>query len=144
MPLARSHLKLRPRAQLGLALAVVVSLAACSTEVIGQPEPRAASNDRVAAGRRLIASYGCGSCHSIPGVPGADSKAAPPLHQFYQRTYIAGRLPNTEENLVRWIQDPQQIEPGTAMPTLGVTEDEAVAIGAYLYRQPTLSDLINR
>jgi cytochrome c1 len=115
-------------------------LAGCSTQLTGQPEPRTATHGEVAAGRRLIASYGCGSCHSIPGVPGADGQAAPPLQDFYQRTYIAGRLPNTEDNLVKWIEDPQRIEPGTAMPTLGVTEDEAQAIGAYLYRQPPLID----
>jgi len=53
-------------------------------------------------------------------------------------------LPNTEQNLVNWIRDPQQIEPGTAMPTLGVTEDDARAISAFLYRQPTLSESFNR
>jgi thiamine biosynthesis protein ThiI len=46
----------------------------------------------VAAGRRLLAGYGCGTCHSIPGIPGADAKAAPPLDCFYERSYIAGRL----------------------------------------------------
>jgi len=132
------------RSQLGLMLVVVVFLGACSTEVNGQPEPRAASDERVAAGRRLIATYGCGSCHAIPGVPGADSTAAPPLDRFYQRTYIAGRLTNTEDNLVKWIQEPQRIEPGTAMPTLGVSEEDALAISAYLYRRPTLGDVLNR
>src|SRR4051794_13060935 len=132
------------RAQLGLMLLVVVVFTACSTEVNGQPEPRAASDERIAAGRRLMASYGCGSCHAIPGVPGADSTAAPPLARFYQRTYIAGRLPNTEDNLVRRIEDPQRMEPGTAMPTLGVSEDDARAITAYLYRRPALVDLLNR
>jgi len=135
--------KLTRSAEAGIVLAAVVVLAACSTHVNGQPEPRAASDERVAVGRRLIGGYGCGSCHSIPGVPGADSKAAPPLERFYERGYIAGRLANTEDNLVRWIQDPQGIEPGTAMPSLGVTEEEARAISAYLYRRPTFGDLIN-
>ncbi len=109
------------------------------------PEPRRSANDpAVAVGRDLIASYGCGSCHTIPGVPGADSMAAPPLDHFYQRSYIAGRLPNTEDNLVQWLQDPPRLEPGTAMPNLGVSKDEARNIAAYLYHQPTLTDLINR
>jgi hypothetical protein len=71
----------------------------------------------------LIAEYGCGSCHTIPGVPGADATAAPPLERFYERTYIAGKLANTKENLALWIRDPQEIEPGTAMPDLGVGTD---------------------
>jgi cytochrome c len=136
-------LRLRPRALVCLAVAGMLFLAACSTEVNGVPEPRAVADGRVDVGRRLIASYGCGSCHAIPGVPGADAQAAPPLHQFYQRSYIAGRLPNTAENLVRWIQDPQQIEPGTAMPNLGVTADEARDIVAYLYHQQTLGDSLS-
>jgi cytochrome c len=138
------NLKLHRRAQLLLALAVVFLLSACVGEVNGVPGPRLVAGGHAAVGRGLIARYGCGACHSIPGVPGADAMAAPPLDHFYERSYIAGRLPNTEENLLKWIQDPQQIEPGTAMPNLGVTQDEARDIAAYLYHQPSLSDLINR
>ena len=70
--------------------------------------------------------------------------AAPPLGRFYERSYIAGRLPNTWQNLISWIQDPQKIEPGAAMPNLGVTQDEAYDMAAYLYHQPTLGDLLSR
>jgi cytochrome c len=125
-----------------LAVAVVFLLSACVGEVNGVPKPRSVSGGSVTAGRGLIARYGCGACHAIPGVPGADAMAAPPLDHFYQRSYIAGRLPNTEENLIKWIQVPQQIEPGTAMPNLGVTQDEARDIAAYLYHQPSLSDVV--
>jgi len=136
--------KFRGRSQLFVGMAVVLLLSACAGEVNGVPGPRPVSGGRVGVGRGLIARYGCGSCHSIPGVPGANAMAAPPLDHFYERSYIAGRLPNTEENLIKWIQDPQQIEPGTAMPNLGVTQDEARDIAAYLYHQPSLSDVINR
>ena len=129
---------------LGFVVAMVFCLSACSGAVNGVPEPRASSDSSIAAGRRLIASYGCGSCHSIPGIAGADAMAAPPLNCFYERTYIAGRLPNTWENLTKWIQNPQQIEPGTAMPNLGVNEDEAHDIAAYLYHQPAPWRLNNR
>ena len=132
------------RFQLILAVAVVFLLSACVGEINGVPGPRVVSGGRVTVGRGLIARYGCGSCHSIPGVPGADAMAAPPLDHFYERSYIAGRLPNTEENLLKWIQDPQQIEAGTAMPNLGVTQDEARDMVAYLYHQPSLSDVIDR
>jgi cytochrome c len=129
-----------------MSLAVVLGffLSACSGGVNGVPEPRASSDNSIESGRRLIASYGCGSCHSIPGVPGADAMAAPPLNCFYQRSYIAGRLPNTDENLIQWIQNPQRIEPGNAMPDLGVTEDEAHDMAAYLYHQPSFWRLNNR
>jgi cytochrome c1 len=130
--------------QLSLAVVLVSLLTACSGEVNGVPEARSASESNIAAGRRLMASYGCGACHSIPGVPGADAMAAPPLNCFYERTYIAGRLSNTGENLTKWIQNPQLIDPGTAMPNLGVTQKEADDIAAYLYHQPGFWERRNR
>jgi cytochrome c len=142
--MTRRALDLRPCSWLGLAVAVVFFLSACASGVNGVPQPRSVAGGHVDVGRSLIASYGCGSCHAIPGVPGADAMAGPPLNQFYGRSFIAGRLPNTEENLIKWIQDPQQIEPGNAMPNLGVTADEARDIAAYLYHQPTLTEAINR
>ena len=113
---------------------VVLLVSGCTGEVRGVPEERPSSDESVNHGRELIAQYGCGSCHSIPGVPGADAMVGPPLNDFYKRTYISGRLPNTWDNLTWWIQDPQEIEPGTAMPDLNVTEEEARDIAAYLYR----------
>jgi cytochrome c len=130
-----------------LALATVFALlsSACTGEVNGVPEERASSSDSsVQNGKQLIASYGCGSCHTIPGIPGADAMAAPPLTRFYQRSYIAGRLPNTWENLISWIQNPQGVEPGTAMPNLGVSETDARDIAAYLYHQQTILDLVTQ
>jgi hypothetical protein len=86
-------------ARLIFVIVATFMLAGCSGQegVNGVPEPRAYSDASVESGRRLLASYGCGSCHSIPGVPGAHSMAGPPLDHFYERIYIAGRLPNTQE-----------------------------------------------
>ncbi|MFN2557733.1 MAG: cytochrome c family protein [Nitriliruptorales bacterium] len=79
-----------------------------------------------------IDTYGCGSCHTIPGIRGADGLVGPPLTRFYERPYIAGQLPNTPEDLVRWIMHPQEVAPGTAMPDLDVTEEDARAIADFL------------
>jgi cytochrome c1 len=76
---------------------------------------------------------GCAACHVIPGVRGADGKVGPPLTGIGSRIMIAGQVPNTPDNLIRWIRDPQAIEPGTAMPNLGVSEPTARDIAAYLY-----------
>lgn len=86
-----------------------------------------------AAGKALIQSYGCGSCHVIPGIRTARGMVGPPLFYYSRRTIIAGELPNTPDNLVRWIENPPAIEPGTAMPNLGVTDSQAHDIAAYLY-----------
>lgn len=87
----------------------------------------------VERGAALIRGAGCGSCHTIPGIRAADGVVGPPLFFFSRRTYIAGQLPNTPENLVRWIRDPQAIEPGTAMPSVGLDEQQARDVAAYLY-----------
>ena len=84
-------------------------------------------------GKEVIRRYGCEACHSIPGIVGARGQVGPPLDGIGNRTYLAGQLTNTPENLIRWIRDPQGIEPGTAMPELGVTEQDGKDIAAYLY-----------
>lgn len=84
-------------------------------------------------GERLISAYGCGSCHVIPGVSGAEGVVGPPLTDWALRQWIAGNLWNEPANLMSWLMDPQAIEPGTAMPTQGVTEEEARHMAAYLY-----------
>jgi cytochrome c len=84
-------------------------------------------------GEQAILARHCGACHAIPGVRGARGVVAAPLTQFALRTYIAGRVPNTAPNLVRWIQNPQHIDPGNAMPALGIEEPEARDVAAYLY-----------
>ena len=86
-----------------------------------------------ARGEVAIRKYGCQTCHTIPGVSGADGLVGPPLDRIGSRTYLAGRLPNTPENMMRWIRDPQGIAPGTGMPEMGVTEQDGRDIAAYLY-----------
>ncbi len=86
-----------------------------------------------AQGKERMQKYGCGACHNIPGVPGATGQVGPPLDRIAGRTYLAGRLPNTPENMMRWIMDPQGVSPGTAMPQMGVTEQDGKDIAAYLY-----------
>jgi cytochrome c2 len=84
-------------------------------------------------GADLIRSYGCGSCHTIPGIRTARGLVGPPLYFFSRRTMIAGELPNSPDNLVRWLQHPKAVEPHTAMPDLGLSTDQAQDIAAYLY-----------
>ena len=80
----------------------------------------------------LLASYGCVACHTIPGISGAYGRVGPNLSHFYDHALIAGVLPNTPENLVRWIRLPQTVDPNSGMPNLGVSEQDARDIAAYL------------
>ncbi len=83
-------------------------------------------------GRQLVQQYQCGTCHVIPGANASKGTVAITLESFGVRSYIAGRIPNTDENLARWIVDPAAMVPGTLMPSMGVTPDDARAIAAYL------------
>lgn len=84
-------------------------------------------------GRTVIEAAGCGSCHTIPGVDGADALVGPPLIKWSERGFIAGSLANTPENLLRWVRNPQEVEPGTAMPDLNLSVQEAQDVVAYLF-----------
>lgn len=121
-------------AQIGrwLALVILVCLTGCTA--VEQPVYRdyELAGD-IDAGRVALEVYGCHSCHTIPGVIGANSLVGPPLNGWAERAYIAGSLPNEPAHLIAWIRYPQAIEPGTAMPNLGVTEEDAVNMSAYLY-----------
>jgi len=84
-------------------------------------------------GRTAMRRYGCGSCHTIPGVAGALGLVGPPLGGVSQRVFIAGVLPNQPDNMIRWLENPPGIDSKTAMPNMGVTVRDARDIAAYLY-----------
>ena len=84
-------------------------------------------------GVHLIAWYGCGSCHEIPQISGAVGTVAPPLHRLAHRAYITGSVPNTPANLVRWIQDPDRVDPRTIMPDMDIPPQDAADIAEFLY-----------
>jgi len=128
---------MNPRYRSARLFAVLLSLAStlaagCSGGQGGRPVSIAMQgNPR--SGQKLIVAKGCGSCHVVPGIYSARGLVGPPLYFFGRRTMIAGELPNTPDNLVRWLRDPKAIEPGTAMPNLGLNQQQAQDIAAYLY-----------
>ena len=97
------------------------------------PARRAADPQR---GRVALAQYACHACHMIPGVTGSPVHVGRSLDGLAQRKFIAGTLPNTPHNLVRWIRNPKAIDPDSAMPVQGVTEQDALDIASYLLTLP--------
>jgi cytochrome c len=97
---------------------------------------RAAVGGDPVNGGRLIAGYGCAACHDIPGIRPHGARVGPSLEGLATRPFLAGQVRNRPDRLVAWITDPQAIEPGTAMPDLGVDEAEARDMATYLYAQP--------
>jgi mono/diheme cytochrome c family protein len=86
-----------------------------------------------ARGEVAIRQYACTTCHVVPGIVGPQAPVGPPLDRIATREYIAGMLPNTAENMLRWLKAPQEVNPRSAMPNLGVTERDARDMAAYLY-----------
>lgn len=110
-----------------------IGLAACTEGAASTASQEIVPGGDSQRGRQVLLNYGCEACHTIPGIQGADATVGPPLNAWADRRYIAGTLPNTPAHLIRWIQYPQAVEPGTAMPNMGVTDQDARDMAAYLY-----------
>jgi cytochrome c len=122
---------------LGLVLLAAVAIPLLVTAARQGPareeEARQLTGGEPEKGPRAMQHYGCGTCHQIPGVPGATGTVGPALSGLGQRSYLAGKLSNSPENLLRWIQTPQQVVPGNAMPDMNIPDEDARHIAAYLY-----------
>jgi cytochrome c2 len=113
---------------------VGIALGAGCGSIGSSGHARAVPGGSADRGADLINSYGCGACHTIGGIDGANGQVGPALNNLSGRIYIAGRLPNNPRNLIRWIRYPQQIYPGNVMPDLGISDHDARDIAAYLYQ----------
>lgn len=94
------------------------------------PLPAAAADAQ--RGRQALHQYACSACHTIPGVTSSSPQVGPPLEGIGSRQLIAGVLVNTPENLAAWLMHTQKVKPGTTMPELAVTQQDARDIAAYL------------
>jgi cytochrome c len=103
------------------ALCALLSLVACKK-----------SEGNVDHGKQLVTQYGCAACHVIPEIEGPKGMVGPPLTHIATRQIIAGKLPNTPENMMAWLQNPQMIDPNNSMPNLGVTPADARDMTAFL------------
>lgn len=83
-------------------------------------------------GRLAVTQYACNACHKIPGITGSDVHVGPPLAGMARRRLIAGAVPNTPEQMVRWLTDPRSVDPETTMPAMQVSDHDARDIAAFL------------
>lgn len=104
-------------------------MTACTDRNVAGPISATGDADR---GRIALTQYACHACHVIPGITGSEVFVGPPLKGIATRPVIAGDLPNTPDNLMSWIRSPQAIDPQTAMPNMGVQEQHARDMVAYL------------
>ena len=115
-----------------LAVLLIVLALGCKGREKYQTMTQTGGGD-AARGKQLIEKYGCAACHVIPQIEGPKGMVGPPLTHLAARQFIGGKLPNTPENLTRWLQNPQAVDPQNAMPNLGLTPDQSRDITAFLY-----------
>lgn len=88
------------------------------------------------AGRALFSGAGCIGCHAMVGTPlaSATSLKGPNLsHVGSRQTLVAGLMPNTEENLRKWLANPDSVKQGTLMVLpKKLTDAEIATLVAYL------------
>jgi len=90
------------------------------------------SSEAVAEGRKIFEHTACINCHTVVGTA-ANGRFGPDLtHLMSRETIGAGLVPNTPENLRRWIQDPAAIKRGSLMPAMGMSDRELDAVTAYM------------
>lgn len=103
-------------------------------------EPEPAEGDLAQQGEQIFGQDGvsCIGCHAVSGT-GPAGMAGPNLATFGDRNRVAGFMEHTEENVKKWISDPQEYKPGNLMPddeTLNggepFSEQELDALAAYL------------
>jgi mono/diheme cytochrome c family protein len=86
----------------------------------------------VRRGKQALFQYACNACHTIPGITSSSPNVGPPLAGIGGRSLIAGKLANTPDNMVRWLRHTHEVDRLTAMPEMGVAEQDARDIAAYL------------
>jgi len=124
---------LKPTASVLVLIAAVVLLQGCGMADQKLSAAAARTGGDPWSGRNKISYYGCPSCHTIPGIHGANGLVGPPLSNIASRVYVGGVLPNTPDNMTRWIRNPKAVDPLASMPMLNVTDRDARDITAYLY-----------
>lgn len=133
-PGCRSALKKSiPRTALGGAAFLLATAIAASCGSSATREAEARTGGSVPRGRSAVGKYGCAACHTIPGIDGATANVGPPLDKVAVRQFLGGHLPNTPDNMVKWIQHPQSVDPKNVMPELSVSDQDARDLAAFLF-----------
>jgi len=83
-------------------------------------------------GSEIFQTKTCADCHSISGTP-ANASVGPNLTHFASRqTILSGMMKNNDQNLKRWLTDPQKIKQGAHMPNFILTKKEVNELAEYL------------
>ncbi len=116
---------------IGIALSAAFAFASCSRD--DHRAIRQITGGEPERGRELVRVLGCATCHVIPQVRDVEGLVGPPLERIASRAYLAGRIQNTPENMLRWVRSPKSVDPETVMPEIPMSEQDGRDITAFLY-----------
>jgi cytochrome c oxidase subunit 2 len=89
-------------------------------------------NPAAAEGQTVFMHNACINCHTIAGTV-ATGRYGPDLTHLASRDTIAsGPIPNTPENLRKWVENPDLMKPGSLMPAMHLNDHDLDVITAYL------------
>jgi cytochrome c oxidase subunit II len=100
----------------------------------GNVTPNLGESQEISAqmGQYIFEHEACISCHTVAGTV-ATGRYGPDLtHLMSRETIASGAVPNTRENLLGWIGDPNQMKPGCLMPAMHLSDKQNEQITAYL------------
>jgi cytochrome c oxidase subunit 2 len=92
----------------------------------------AAEDPGMQAGKAAFLAQSCVNCHRVRGTSAQGTFGPDLTHLASRKTLAAGMIPNTSENLRRWVADPQEVKPGCLMPAFGVSDHDRDLIVSYL------------
>jgi cytochrome c oxidase subunit 2 len=95
------------------------------------------SDPIVEQGKVLFKQKGCAACHAVGGYSVGQIDKPNLTNYGLRNTIAAGVLDMSQENLERWLKDPQDVKPTNRMPTLWTEDDpnrdaEVTAIATFL------------
>jgi cytochrome c oxidase subunit II len=99
---------------------------------VQEQQKPAADDPAVAKGKKKFLEQSCVNCHRIRGTSAAGSYAPDLTHVMSRETLASGILPNSRDNLQKWIADPQKVKPGCLMPAFGLSAEDLKDIVDYL------------
>jgi cytochrome c oxidase subunit 2 len=99
---------------------------------LADQEQKAVEDPAVSDGKSVFLSQSCVTCHRVYGTAAKGTYAPDLTHLMSRDTIAAGMKENTEENLRKWVADPQQIKPGCLMPAFGLSKSDRDALVRYL------------
>lgn len=112
---------------------VAQDTAAYTAWLTANAQPAMAASDALAAkGAAIFQSATCASCHQIRGTAASGDEGPDLTHLFARKKMLSGMLPMTNDNLYRWINDPQGIKPGAYMPGFIFPKDTLEALVHYM------------